>query len=113
MGAAVQVSTSVEWRDKAAVLSVSGDVDMVTAPQVEQELSALLEQQPEVLVVDLAEVGFFASAGLTALVAAYKQAEGRTGLRVVATSSATVRPLKVTALDRKIPVFDSVEAALA
>lgn len=66
----MQVSTSVGWREKVAVLSVSGDVDMVTAPQVEQDLAALLEQQPEVLVVDLTEVGFFASAGLTALVAA-------------------------------------------
>lgn len=103
----------VEWQDRVAVLAASGDIDMVTAPRFEEALMSALRDRPETLVVDLAEVGFFASAGLSALVAAYQEAGEHAGLRVVATSTATARPLQVTALDRKIPVYASREEALA
>jgi anti-sigma B factor antagonist len=107
------VSTAVEWHGRAVVLAVSGEIDMVTAPRFEEALTSVLRERPEVVVVDLAQVSFFASAGLTALVAAYRQADERTEIGVVATGTATARPLQVTALDRKIPVFASREEALA
>jgi anti-anti-sigma factor len=65
-----------------------------------------------VLVVDLSGVDFLGSAGLTALVAAYEEAGSRTVLRVVATSSATARPLQLTGLDQEIPVCAGREEAL-
>ncbi len=106
------VTVVLEWHDQTAVLAVSGEIDMVTAPQLQNELSRALEKEPATLVVDLTEVGFFASAGLSALVAAYQQAREHTAVRVVAATSATTRPLQVTALDRKIPVYASLEQAL-
>lgn len=104
---------AVEWHGREAVLPVSGDVDMVTAPKFEQALTSALEERPETLVVDLTGVDFFASAGLSSLVTVYQQAEGRTELRVVAPNTATARPLQVTALDRRIPVHASREEALS
>lgn len=104
---------AVEARGSAVVLPVAGDIDMLTAPQFEEALASALRDQPEVLVVDLDKVEFFTSAGLTAMVGAFQQAGDRTALRVVATNSATVRPLQVTALDRKIPVYASREQAVA
>lgn len=109
-----KVSTSLQWHGRTAVLAITGEVDMVTAPQVQGELTSTLEEQrPPVLVVDLEHVDFFASAGLSALVAAYQQAEESTSLRVVAGNSATARPLRVTALDRKIAVYSSRQEALS
>lgn len=107
------LSTAVRWHDTTAVVTVVGEVDMLTAPQLDEVLAEVLDRQPAKLVVDLTEVGFFASAGLSALVAAYQQAGGNTALRVVATNSATVRPLQITALDRKIPVLPSVDEAVS
>ncbi|WP_246195483.1 STAS domain-containing protein [Halopolyspora algeriensis] len=104
---------TVEWYGREAVLPVAGDVDMVTAPKFEEALTSTLNERPEKLVVELTEVDFFASAGLSALVAAYQQAEGNTELCVVAPNTATARPLQVTALDRRIPVHASRQEALS
>ena len=107
------LTVTLEWQDRAAVLAVAGEVDMVTAPRFQKEMSAALEQQPDKLVVDLTKVGFFDSAGLSALVAAYQEAGRHSSVRVVASNGATVRPLRLTALDRKILVYDTVDDALS
>jgi anti-sigma B factor antagonist len=107
------LTTTTEWHGRSAVLVVSGDVDMVTAPRFEAALLSLVRESPESLVVDLSGVAFFASAGLTALVAAYQQAGDDTAVHVVATNTATRRPLEITALDRRIPVHASQEEALS
>ncbi|MHA6801382.1 STAS domain-containing protein [Bounagaea algeriensis] len=101
------------WRGAAAVLAVTGEVDMVTAPRFEEALTSALAKRPAILVVDLEEVEFFASTGLSALMAAHQQAGADTAVRVVATNSAAVRPLRTTALDRTIPIYPSVELAAA
>ncbi len=107
------VATTVEWHGRSAVLTVSGEIDMVTAPRFEEALLEALHEKPAALVVDLSGVDFFASAGLSSLVTAYQRTDEHTELRVVATNSATVRPLQVTALDHRLPVHTTLEEALA
>ncbi len=103
----------MEKHGQGAVLAVSGDIDMVTAPEFEKQLLAAVRERPGTLVVDLGGVEFLGSAGLTALVAAHQEAADHTKLRVVATSSATARPLQLTGLDQEIPVFATRDEALA
>ncbi|TNC24665.1 STAS domain-containing protein [Amycolatopsis alkalitolerans] len=103
----------MERHDAATVLVVSGDIDMVTAPDFEKHLRSALRDRPRTLVVDLGGVEFLGSAGLTALVAARQEAGTHTRLRVVAPSSATARPLQLTGLDQEIPVFATREDALS
>ncbi|WP_246127966.1 STAS domain-containing protein [Amycolatopsis rhizosphaerae] len=109
-GQAVHVTT--ETQGAAVVLVVSGDIDMVTAPEFEKALLAALRDRPEVLVVDLSAVEFLGSAGLTALVTARQEAGSDTTLRVVAESSTTARPLQLTGLDQEIPLYRTREEAL-
>lgn len=106
------VHVTVEKQGEAAVLVVSGDIDMVTAPDFEKALLSALRDRPKVLIVDLAAVEFLGSAGLTALVAARQEAGSETALRVVAESSTTARPLQLTGLDQEIPLYGSREEAL-
>ncbi|WP_312871851.1 STAS domain-containing protein [Amycolatopsis acididurans] len=106
------VSVTVEKHGRDAVVVVSGDIDMVTAPEFEKALIAAVREQPEALVVDMTGVAFLGSAGLTALVAARQQAGEVTALRVVAKSSATARPLQLTGLDQEIPLYPTREEAL-
>jgi anti-sigma B factor antagonist len=107
------VTVAVEQQGRAAVLAVSGDIDMVTAPEFQRALIVALRDRPELLVVDLSAVDFLGSAGLTALVAAHQEAGPHTALRVVATNSTTARPLQLTGLDQEIPVCATRDQALA
>ncbi|GHF47657.1 anti-sigma factor antagonist [Amycolatopsis bartoniae] len=103
---------NVEKHGEGTVLAVSGDIDMVTAPEFEKQVLAVVRERPGTLVVDLGGVDFLGSAGLTALVAAHQEAGDHTELKVVAASSATARPLQLTGLDQEIPVFATRDEAL-
>jgi len=106
------VTVDVEWRGGVAVLAVAGEVDLLTAPRMEQAMFSALDERPAVLVVDLLGVTFLASAGLAALMKAHEKAAAVTQLRVVALGSATLRPIEVTGLDKPLAVFTSRDDAL-
>ncbi|OOK71032.1 STAS domain protein [Mycobacterium kansasii] len=59
--------------DHAVVLAVSGEVDMLTAPQLAEAIQTALAAGPPALIVDLSKVDFLASAGMTVLVTANAQ----------------------------------------
>jgi anti-sigma B factor antagonist len=65
------------------VLTVSGQIDASSAPEMEKALHSLVEAQHGKVVVDLAKVDYVSSAGLRVLLAGIKQARGLGGdLRV-------------------------------
>ncbi|WP_181723324.1 STAS domain-containing protein [Nocardia gipuzkoensis] len=103
----VQVRSAAD----AVVVTVHGEIDMASAPHLQSALDEALRDGPAAVVVDMSNVGFLGSAGLSVLLAA-SEATGSGGLRVVP-SDAARRPIEVTALDRLLTVFDSVEEALA
>ncbi|MGN2636702.1 STAS domain-containing protein [Nocardia takedensis] len=93
-----------------AVLTVNGEVDVASAPQLQSAIEEALKAQPPVLVVDLSGVGFFGSAGLSVLLVASEAAPAG-GLRVVA-SDQVRRPIEVTGLDKLLALFDDVDRAV-
>ncbi|GLW89239.1 anti-sigma factor antagonist [Actinokineospora globicatena] len=86
----------------AVLITLRGEVDLVTAPAVDAALRAgLAVPDVLVLVVDLSEVDFLAAAGLSALVAARDTAAARAiDLRLVADGRPVLRLLDVTGLRR-------------
>lgn len=84
---------------------------MNSAPQLQTALDQALSTQPQAVVLDMTEVGFLGSAGLSVLLVAAQSAPAG-GLRVV-TSPAARRPIEVTSLDELLRLFPTVEAALA
>lgn len=105
------MSTSVETRDGATVLTVTGEVDLATAPALENAIDAALGAGPAGLVIDLTAVSFLASAGMAALVAAHQRA-GKTSIAVVADGPATSRQLKMTSLDQVFAMHTTLADAL-
>lgn len=99
--------------DHTVVVAVAGEVDVSTAPTLTQALETALRGHPSRLVVDLHEVSFLGSAGLSALVQASRAGEAGTSLRVVADSPVTQRPLTLMGLDSVLTVCETLEAALA
>jgi anti-sigma B factor antagonist len=99
--------------DEAVVLVVSGEVDMVTAPQLADAIDAALATGPEALIVDLSKVQFLASAGMTVLVTAQAQVVPPTRFAVVADGPATSRPIKLMGIDSTFALYRTRDTALA
>lgn len=96
------------------VVTVFGDVDALTAPQLRHQLDqAFAEAGAEAVVVDLTEVTFLGSRGLSTLVDAHRDASAIAPLRVVVDHTRPViRPLQVSGLADVLTLFNYVEEAL-
>jgi len=82
-------------------LAVSGEIDIATVDKLTAALQFALDQRPQTLVIDLADVPFMASAGVTALLGAYRQATAAGIPLVVANCGATVeRVLEITGVHK-------------
>ncbi|MGQ0576099.1 MAG: STAS domain-containing protein [Pseudonocardia sp.] len=101
-------------RGGAVIVSVSGEVDVLTAPRLRRELDAAFHDAGVgPVVVDLTDVSFLASRGLATLVDAHRDASAMTPLRVVVDDTRPViRPLQLTGLDGVLTLFNYVEEAL-
>lgn len=110
---ATNCETNESWVDRNVVVSVSGVVDMLTAPQLESAIRAGLAQDPAGLVVDFSAVEFLASAGMGILVAIHDEVAPNVKFCVVAEGPATSRPLKLLGIADIIPLYPTVDEAIA
>ena len=99
----------------ATVVVVSGDVDLGTAPDFEDELARSVgEHLGSGLVIDLSGVTFIDSTGLNALVRAFeRQRLAGESLALVSDDSRVAMMLEVTRLDRVLRRYATREEALA
>lgn len=103
---------AVQWRGTAAIVTVSGELDLVTAPQLTESVELVCGKQPTALVIDLSSVGFLASAGMSLLASTHQKLGDTAGFAVVADGPATGRPLTLVGLDQLFGIFATVEEAL-
>ncbi|MFB9689044.1 STAS domain-containing protein [Amycolatopsis plumensis] len=97
----------------AVVLAVAGEVDLLSSPVLSEGVTAALADGPELLVIDLSEVSFLASIGITVLLEARREAGTGTRVRVVAPESGVVnRTLQLTGLHEALAVAATREEAL-
>lgn len=88
-------------QDGQATVQVTGEVDAETAPVLEQRLSELVDGGVREIVIDMAELTFMDTSGLSTLVKTVKllrAGEGR--LRLQAPRPNIQRTLEITGLDK-------------
>lgn len=109
----MDLGVQVGERDGWAVVRVSGEVDMTTAPRLrEVVIGVVTGGQPQVI-VDLEAVDFLDSTGLGVLVGLLKRTRSQGGdLRLVSTRSALRKVLELTGLEQALPLAATVDAAL-
>jgi anti-sigma B factor antagonist len=102
----------VEERSEGHVLSVSGDVDVSTAPQIRSEIVRLHSQGVSNMAIDLSRVPFVDSFGLGVLVGALKRMRSSGGnLTLVVTEPRVLKLFEVTGLDAVFDIVPSLDGA--
>ncbi|HEX2276642.1 MAG TPA: STAS domain-containing protein [Candidatus Tectomicrobia bacterium] len=101
-----------DWVGRVAVVAASGDLDMLTAPELRDAIQSALGREPEGLIVDLTRVDFLGSAGMQVLMEAHNQTGEKIPYSIVADGPATSRPLKITGIADLITLYSSLDEAL-
>ncbi|WP_046468847.1 STAS domain-containing protein [Allosalinactinospora lopnorensis] len=101
--------------DGGVVLVLVGEIDMATEEQFHQAvLHSLAEWPRQRVVLDCTRLDFIDSSGLRVLIQSYKAARERRGtLFIACVTERLAQILRVTGIDTRIPVFPTVESALA
>lgn len=95
-----------------ALLKVNGEIDTLTADDLDRGCEQLLTAPSDILVIDLSGVTFLASSGLAVLIRAAHRAGGRR-LRLVAGARAVRRPLEITGSEQLFDLYADRGAAMA
>jgi anti-anti-sigma factor len=95
-------------------LTLHGELDISSAPQLEDALAEVEAANPPVLVIDLRNLEFMDSTGLRTVVSADARAreQGRR-LAIVRGPDSVNRIFSVTRLDERLQMIDEPQAALA
>ena len=97
------------WNDRIVILSVRDAVDMLSAPELTEAICDALNKEPAGLIVDLTDVNFLASVGMSILIAAQEAADALS-LRfgVVAHGAATSRPITLLGIDTILTLYPTL-----
>jgi anti-sigma B factor antagonist len=98
----------------ASVIEIAGELDIATSPRVRQILSDAARDQERPLVIDLTRCQFIDSTGLATLLHGAKPAQnGESNVALVCVPGEVRKLLELTAIDRTIPVYETLDDALA
>jgi anti-sigma B factor antagonist len=101
----LDVVTSVDGT--SATVSISGELDVYTAPELRTRLHELVDGGVGLLTLDLAGLSFIDSSGLGVIVGALKRLRERDGtLQLRAPSRSTAKVLEITGLAKILDVVD-------
>jgi anti-sigma B factor antagonist len=109
-----KLTLTVRPNGEGVVLSVGGEVDLATAPQLHAKLMDLLDVgEASSVVVDLTPVGFMDSTGLTVLLAARQHASARgRSVQLVCPEGPVLRVIRLTGVEKVLPVRSSLVEAV-
>ena len=107
------LTIEVRHEQGCAIVTVAGEIDISTVTPLRDRLFEVAASGAP-LVVDLEQVSFIDSVGLATLVGAAKRAAAHGGTLQVACALPKIRQLvRLTQLNRRIPLFHTVDEALA
>jgi anti-anti-sigma factor len=95
------------------VVSVSGEVDLATAPALERTLRGAAEDQRGEVIVDLTCCSFLDSRGLTALLATRERlGNSDRSLGIVLSNPNVLKIFQITGFDQIFEIYPSLGAAI-
>jgi len=108
-----QFRVEVRSEGTAAVVVVSGELDLASGPELEDVLERVSNDPAQLLIIDLREVDFMDSTGLSIIVRAHQRfAEDGRRLGLVRGPSQVQRLLDLTGVAERLPLVDTPEELL-
>jgi anti-anti-sigma factor len=107
------LSLSTRTECAHVIATLSGDLDIASAPALREQLLALLRPAASQLILDLSAVRYADASGLAVLVGTARRAGLLGGfLHLAAPAPAVTRVLSLTGLGRQLDIFPTVQAAI-
>ena len=102
-----------ERRGDSVIVAVGGELDLVTSRQLDEHL-ARAHRQDRWVILDLAAVDFMDTSSLAVIVGHWKRLQAAGGMLVLAAARyRQTKTLWITGLADRLPMYDTVDAALA
>ena len=96
------------------VISLTGEVDLYTAPEFKQELLRVIGERPKQVVVDFTDTTFIDSTTLGVLVGGVKRLRPEGGqLSLVCRDRNITKIFEITGLDRVFTIYETRDEALS
>ncbi|MGW0432552.1 STAS domain-containing protein [Micromonospora sp. NPDC003197] len=110
----MSLTVRAEQRGDVVVVSIAGELDMATAPQLQDQITDQLDKGHTRLVFDLAELSFCDSTGLSVFVRAKNSSDEAGGVvRLAAPQRGVLRILEVSGLVEVLHTYPTVDEAVA
>jgi anti-sigma B factor antagonist len=104
---------SSESRGDSMVITVRGDLDIVTSPELDRRLTEAQETHNRII-VDLSSVDFLDTSALAVIVGHWKKVEGAGGMLGLAGARYRyTKTLWITGLADRLSLYESVDQGLA
>jgi anti-sigma B factor antagonist len=108
------LSIETDSRQSVSVMKVKGRVDSETAPELDDALTKLLQNNKNKIILNLQDVNYMSSAGLRAMVKAYQSANKSGGdVRLAAVSEPIEVILRTVGMMQMFKMFSTSEEAAA
>ena len=107
------IRISSQRRDGFAVVAVSGELDIVTSRRFDEVL-AEVRRDDDHIIIDLSAVDFMDTGSLAVIVGHWKQVTAAGGtLALAGARYRYTKTLWITGLADRLPLYDTVDAAVA
>jgi anti-sigma B factor antagonist len=94
-------------------MTVVGEIDLATAPQLQSAFDDLAPDTSLKLVLDLRDVTFLDSTGVGVLINGRRQLSGEGAMRIVSTQTSIIKLFALTGLTEVFPIFPTLDEALS
>ena len=114
----IAADVEFRWEDERGIVRMPAEIDLTNADEIRYTLRAAAGYGATVLIIDMSATTFCDSAGVQAIIDVHNLVDDRnqtaaipTELRLVV--AAVQRIVTLTGIDQLMPVYSSLDAALA
>jgi anti-sigma B factor antagonist len=103
----------VDWVEKSAIVVIAGEINLSQTTRFQDELTSVLTEKPDRVILDLAGVSYMDSSGIASLVKMLSRVRATGATMHLVGASARIRSLfEITRLDNVFDIHDSREDVL-